>query len=156
MGCKPKLIPPLTQKQITNFWIKVDKHTSKKGCWLWLASKNPGGYGTFRVNERWCKAHRVSYYLAYGNPDLSLVLDHYICQNRACVRPTHLEEVTEPENTRRGNSGINNRSKTHCPKGHPYDIKTKSGRRKCSICVNAQKRKARLDKKQKSNNTKLS
>lgn len=93
------------------------------GCWIWLGAENLG-YGRVyfgkRSKRRSKMAHRMSYELVRGQIPDGLVIDH-LCRNTYCVNPDHLEAVTDAINIRRGLTGINNRSKTHCPKGHPYD-----------------------------------
>lgn len=91
------------------------------GCWLWTGYLTEKGYGRF--NPQWktspLHAHRVSYELNKGPIPPGLVIDH-LCRNPCCVNPDHLESVTQGENVRRGNAGINHRIKTHCTYGHPF------------------------------------
>jgi hypothetical protein len=67
------------------------------------------------------------------------MLDH-TCRVRSCVNPAHLEPVTNRENGLRGDIGIHNRVKTHCPQGHPYTANNlaawglRKGQRICLIC----------------------
>ncbi len=118
------------------FWPKVQK---TDGCWLWTASKNKLGYGQFTVRHGFppMPAHRMSYLLTYGSlPEAPLVLDH-LCRNPSCVRPDHLEPVTQRENIMRGLSvAAQNAVKTHCPQGHPYDAAntSQSYGRHCRAC----------------------
>lgn len=69
-------------------------------------------------------------------PD-GLHLDH-LCRNPMCINPSHLEPVTQKENTLRGFSvpAINAR-KTECKRGHPFTpentIIKKLGKA-CRIC----------------------
>jgi hypothetical protein len=86
------------------FWSKVDR-TGPGGCWLWLGQVNRWGYGHFRRTlapgiYRTVKAHRFAYALLVGPIPEGLTLDH-LCGRRACVRPDHLEPVTNAENLRR-------------------------------------------------------
>lgn len=77
---------------------------AESGCWDWIASKKPNGYGqiqTGRRGEGLVYAHRVSYELHKGPIPESLVIDH-LCRNRGCVNPEHLEAVPFIENVRRG------------------------------------------------------
>jgi hypothetical protein len=89
------------------------------GCWLWIGFTNSKGYGHIWYGGRMRLAHRVSWEIERGSVQDGLCLDH-LCRVRCCVNPDHLEPVTIQENIRRGDTGINHRSKTHCPQGHEY------------------------------------
>jgi hypothetical protein len=68
------------------FWEKVDKSGD---CWLWTARVDREGYGQFTADRHPDGAHRVAWTLAYGPiPDGMDVLHR--CDNRPCVRSTHL------------------------------------------------------------------
>lgn len=139
------------------FWPKVDKESSPTGCWLWTASLYDNGYGRFSVAGRMVRAHRWSYEDANGLILPDLEIDHVChnqdlacpggvtCPHRACVRPSHLEQVDHGENMQRGRKhGI---TKTHCPAGHPYDEENTSidaaGKKRCRTCRNAAARAKR-------------
>jgi hypothetical protein len=126
-----KDIAPVEQR----FWAKVDKTGE---CWLWTgATSGDGRYGTFGYEGRNQPAHRVAYMLTVGpipeNADLDHVKDRG-CVSTLCVRPEHLEPVTHRENVLRGASPqAENARKTHCPRGHPYDMTMGNGRW-CRTC----------------------
>lgn len=119
------------------FWAKIVALPS--GCWEWKAGKTEKGYGRFWNNGRLVKAHRFSYELLIGPIPTGLTLDH-LCRNRACVNPHHLEPLLMRENILRGNGlCARNARKTHCPRGHPYDMfntyRYPDGSRECKICL---------------------
>jgi len=121
-----------------SFWDRVVLGERFADCWSWAGSHSGAGYGYMPRPAQGMPAHRAAYEAMMGSIPDGLVIDH-LCRNRGCVNPWHLEPVTQLENVRRGNVGDNNRAKTHCPKGHPYDeqntYRVKTGRL-CRICKN--------------------
>lgn len=82
------------------FWAKVDKTDT---CWLWTASKNREGYGKFWDGERYVLAHRFAYEQLVDLIPAGLVIDH-LCRVTGCVRPEHLEAVTDAVNRQRADA----------------------------------------------------
>lgn len=78
-------------------------------CWVWTGSRSNGRYGSFRLGTKTVQAHRAAYILLVGQLSDDLVLDH-LCRNNVCVNPTHLEPVTQSENTLRGKLGHGHRA----------------------------------------------
>lgn len=82
---------------VTRFFTHVNK-TDK--CWVWTGSRRGKNqeYGKF-----WMKGtggvspHRFSYELFKGTIKPGMQIDH-ICENKLCVNPEHLEQVTNREN----------------------------------------------------------
>lgn len=137
---------------------KVKKGPGSDDCWLWTG-RCQRGYGAYdvKVDGRWTHiaAHRVSYQLNVGPIPDGLVLDH-LCRVKNCVRPDHLEAVTQRENVLRGMapSAIAARRST-CAKGHDitdpanlYPDRSHPRERRCRICHNERERARRARKKQ--------
>ena len=129
------------------FWAKTNRdgptpaHRPDLGpCWLWTAAQVGNGYGQFNPHGRLVLAHRFAYELLIGPIPDGLQLDH-LCRVRRCVRPSHLEPVTQQVNILRGlapeANGARQRAKTHCPQGHAYDAENTyiyKGERECRAC----------------------
>ena len=131
------------------FWSKVDRRGPEE-CWPWMGTRNRNGYGQISFDGRGQMVHRVAYELCVGPIPEGLTLDH-LCRVRHCVNPAHLEPVTQQENLARtvGWFGANQRRKTHCPKGHPYDEEntyiTRRGHRACRECKRQRDRRRRAE-----------
>lgn len=101
-----------------NFWAKVAKTET---CWNWTGSlvDGYGRFGSARSAETYAilgtsLAYRIAWEDEHGPVPAGLELDH-ACNNRACVRPSHLEPVTHEENCRRAAE-----RRTKCRNGHAY------------------------------------
>ena len=69
-------------------------------CWLWAGSLTRKGYGRAQVNGEHTGAHRAMYEAANGALPRNAQLDH-LCRNRRCVRPEHMDVVTNAVNSQR-------------------------------------------------------
>ncbi len=129
--------PPKPVIERINAQVSIDEH----GCWIYAAGRaTSSGYHQVWVGQRQRYAHRVTYEALVGAIPEGMVIDH-LCRNRACVNPSHMEPVTQQENTLRGNgpAAINSR-KTHCPQGHALTAENIYGapmRRQCKTCTRA-------------------
>lgn len=133
------------------FWAKVDK-SGPGGCWLWTATVNGPGYGTFSLGAdraegepRQVMAHRWSYEAMVGPIPEGLHIDH-LCRVPRCVNPSHLEPVTRSENARRGIHSNHMGERTHCKYGHPFigeNYSMSGNTRICRVCKRERMRRTR-------------
>lgn len=92
-----QLIPPQWLRRITERTVQHNLGP----CWE-LAGWNSGnGYAKVKVQGKCKMAHREFYERAIGPIPDGAILDH-LCDNRGCVRPLHMDPVTNRENTWRG------------------------------------------------------
>jgi hypothetical protein len=118
----------------SRFWPKVNKTDT---CWEWTGTTQKRGYGSILHRGKMQLAHRLSWEMVNGPIPEGLVIDH-LCRNPRCVRPDHLEPVTNRENLLRGTGfPAENASKTECVNGHPLsgeNLEQYGTHRRCRIC----------------------
>lgn len=93
----------MDEKTLRRFWSKIDKngpipaHRPELGrCWVWTFSTR-SGYGAFRIGNRMHGANRVAWLIQHGPIPKGLCALHQ-CDNKPCVRGTHLFLGTKTEN----------------------------------------------------------
>jgi hypothetical protein len=88
-----------------DYYLEVDRG-HKTPCWIWQRHVNAKGYPYLTLTleqgrQKTVRAHRHYYEMEVGVIPIGMTLDH-LCEQRSCVRPDHLEPVTQLENVRRG------------------------------------------------------
>lgn len=110
------------------------------------------GYGYVSIDGQKYAAHRIIKSVSMGRNYLGLVTDH-LCKNKACIRVSHLEVVTQGVNISRGTAAQrgaeSKRKTTTCRRGHEYDhsYTYKNGYvlRVCNACNRLRRKMKRID-----------
>lgn len=108
-------------------------HETVDGCWIWDKPSHKG-YGQFSGTT----AHGWSFTYFMDDIPESIEIDH-LCRVRACVNPWHMDPVPQKVNLLRGvGSPAMNARKTHCKRGHEFDVDNTyvnpKGQRTCRRC----------------------
>jgi DNA-binding CsgD family transcriptional regulator len=112
-----------TPEEIQRFWAKVDLNgpvlnLALGPCWVWTGTIDEDGYGRWWIRGKdkpYFKAHRVSFSLENGPIPEGLFTCHR-CDNRPCVRPSHLFEGDALANAldmRKKGRAVNNAGERH-------------------------------------------
>jgi len=136
----------MTRLDVLERFVRKVRVNDETGCWLWAGAVSASGYGNFTVDGKQNGAHRAAWELFRGPIPEGDELDHFVCAEKRCVNPAHLEPVPVKGrvNTKRYQA-----SKTHCARGHertPENRRTDAGTNKsrCRICdVENQRRRRR-------------
>ena len=126
-----------TERQIKNFWRKVDKdgplpdqtnpHYAGLGqCWVWTGCVANHGYGMLRIGIKGMAAHRVAWMTANGTIPQGSCICHK-CDTPLCTRVDHMflgtnkMNAEDRENKGRGNqpSGDASGARLH-PERRPW------------------------------------
>ena len=120
------LLPAETRRRFDRFCDVDDQ-----GCWRWTGTLR-SGRGQFKVDGRTVSAPQWIWQQERGDLPEGAWLNTE-CNHHDCVNPNHLVAVPPSSIV-----GVTQRSRTHCPAGHPYDDENTyvapSGKRLCRTC----------------------
>lgn len=79
--------------------LEGKRYISSTGCWEWLGTKNPKGYGMISVDGYMHSVHRIMASLCL-NFDINDRTQHVLhtCDNPSCFNPEHLKIGTNNDN----------------------------------------------------------
>lgn len=128
----------ITSDNIALFRLKVDKNGPLPDqsnpqyhglgrCYQWTGSKDHHGYGRMRCGNRATGAHRVAYFLSYGEPPQDRPFVLHKCDNASCCNPDHLFVGTHSENM----IDKHKKGRANMPSGELHYAKTNPKPRRC-------------------------
>lgn len=128
------------------FMKYVERGPAPDYCWLWTGGLYPNGYSKFKLatgqpGGRAILGHRYSY-MIFVYPEIRGVINH-LCEVKRCVRPDHLEDVTQKKNLDYSRSKV-------CVRGHDLvngDVRVdrNSGKKQCRECERLRYQEKKLD-----------
>lgn len=68
------------------------------GCHIWRRSLDKDGYALIHFPYKLWRGHRLIYSLFKGELIKKLVI-HHICENKSCINPLHLAQISVRRNT---------------------------------------------------------
>ena len=96
-----KVVQPNNYRSVRPWlWKKQIVINEQTGCWDWVGTKCPDGYGKVNFYGTDVSAHQLLWRLFCGSVEAGKEI-HHKCHNRACCNPAHLEPVTHSENVAR-------------------------------------------------------
>ena len=119
-------------------------------CVPWAGTIRPDGYGQYYIKGKPQLAHRVAWFLEYGQyPDYPREVIDHLCRNRACVNVEHMEITTIGDNVLRGDTiTARQKAQTHCKRNHDLAeaYVSPKGKRQCLKCQEITKAARRAQK----------
>ena len=89
-----------------------DQSVIEDTCLVWTRSCNRG-YGWIKYQGKMCYVHRLVYHLMNPNENLEGLEVMHSCDNRPCVRPSHLSLGTTQDNV----NDMKSKGRGNYPKG---------------------------------------
>lgn len=134
-----------------SFWAKALEEVGELGCWAWMGGTR-AGYGCFGLGSilprskkprvkgartpaaKTESTHIIAWTMAKGPVPEGKVLDHIVCSNKWCFRPSHLKAVTQSQNMLRYHEA----KADICPRGH-RTVRVQHGKQRlhkiCRTCA---------------------
>lgn len=95
----PKKLTPYTWSELGV--VLYSNITKSNGCWLWTGKVADNGYGLIRFRRTYYYTHRLSWMLhKRGHAIYNDLHCLHKCNNRLCVKPSHLYLGTHQDNMR--------------------------------------------------------
>lgn len=98
---------------------KTPGHGPDGECWVWTGTSRGVGYGAFKVRQGLVMdSHRLAWLIAHDTDELPAGIQVcHRCDNRACVRVSHLFIGTRSDNMR--DCAAKGRLNSTCGESHP-------------------------------------
>lgn len=97
---------------------------TSKDCWEWQSTLTKDGYGKVWWKGKQFSAHKVSWYLHFGEYPSSEAMVCHHCDNPKCVNPDHLYLGDQYTNQQDAVKRLRHKEarKNYCKNGHEFTL----------------------------------
>lgn len=96
---RPKKQPVIESLNVILRLLQSVEYDFGTGCWNWSKRCTDEGYGQIKVDGKVLYSHRVAWAVFRGEIPEGITINHR-CLNRRCCNHSHLELMTQSDNTR--------------------------------------------------------